>query len=93
MSFGYTRNAVAFGCGVEKQARRFVVVNSTAAPFADVGIMQYVGYCKPTLQVGQMKRFCFWWASCCWVGDASNNRLMDSGMRDPMSSANALLHR
>ena len=33
------------------------MVNRTAAPFADVGIAQSVGYCKPTLQVGQMKRF------------------------------------
>ena len=33
------------------------MVNRTAAPFADVGIMQYVGYCKPALQAGQMKRF------------------------------------
>lgn len=37
--------------------RRFVVVNSAAAPFADVGISQYNDNCKPTLQVGQMKKF------------------------------------
>ena len=57
-----------------KQARRFVVVNRTAAPFADVGIMQSVGYCKPTLQVGQMKRFLLL-VGVLLGGDASNNRL------------------
>ena len=71
---GYTRNAVAFGAA-RKQARRFVVVNRTAG-FADVGIMQYVGYCKPTLQVGQMKRFCFGGRRV--VGWGCHNYSMDS---------------